>query len=379
MKTNTCRACGNIFFNKPLLKQLNMPKSAQYLPEKRDLQNDGGIDLEIFQCSGCGLVQLGCEPVPYYKEVIRAASISDEVKAFRRNQFERIINKFNLKNNKFIEIGCGRGDFLSVINEFEINASGLEYSMESVAFCLKNKLNVFQGFVDASDYKIKGAPFDFFLMLNFLEHLPEPIVALRGIYNNLSENGLGLVEVPNFDMILRNNLFSEFIPDHLLYFTRESLVGLLNNNGFEIIECNEERSEYVISALVKKKERLDISHFKGYQMRLEKDINHFIDQFGKKSVAIWGAGHQALAIISLAQLKDKIKYVIDSAPFKQNKYTPATHIKIVSPDSILSDPVDAIIVMAAAYSDEVIQLIRKNYDKRIKIAVVRDYGVDIPA
>ena len=89
-----------------------------------------------------------------------------------------------------------------------------------------------------------------------------------------------------------------------------------------------------------------------------------------------GAGHQALAIISLTNLAGKIRYVVDSAPFKQGKYTPATHLSIVSPDALESDPVDAVIVMAASYSDEVARIIRQKFDRNINISIVRDFGLE---
>jgi hypothetical protein len=76
------------------------------------------------------------------------------------------------------------------------------------------------------------------------------------------------------------------------------------------------------------------------------------------------------------KLADKIKYVVDSAPFKQNKYTPATHIPIVSPDTLDSDPVDAVIVMAASYSDEVAKIMRQRFDKNINVAILRDFGLE---
>ena len=97
---------------------------------------------------------------------------------------------------------------------------------------------------------------------------------------------------------------------------------------------------------------------------------------GEKA-AIWGAGQQALAVISLMNLADQIKYVVDSATFKQGKYTPATHVRIVSPDALDSDPVDAIIVMAASYSDEVARIIRQKFDRNINISILRDFGLEI--
>lgn len=374
---NRCRVCGYKFFKEPLLRYENMPRAAQYLPDAESLENDKGVDLTVCQCSGCGLVQLSNAPVPYYKEVIRAAAFSEEMKDFRMKQFGSFLQKHFLKKKKVIEIGCGCGEYLSLMKQFGVDVYGIDYSEDSVKQCVKNGLNVSKGFIQNGSCRLNDAPFDAFFILNFLEHLPDPNSTLRGIYNNLADDAVGLVEVPNFDMILRNKLFSEFICDHLFYFTRETLTAALRLNGFEIINCNEEWYEYIISAVVKKKGKLDISHFYKYQTQLKDGIEEYIGRFKDKKIAIWGAGHQALAIISLINLADKIKYVVDSAAFKQGKYTPTTHIRIVSPETLFSDPVDAVIVMAASYSDEVAMIIRQKFDRNIDIAILRDFGLEV--
>ena len=69
--------------------------------------------------------------------------------------------------------------------------------------------------------------------------------------------------------------------------------------------------------------------------------------------------------------------VVDSAAFKQGKYTPVTHIPIVSPSALVLDPVDAIIVMAASYSDEIARNIRQKFDANIKVAILRDFGLEV--
>jgi cyclopropane fatty-acyl-phospholipid synthase-like methyltransferase len=357
-----------------------MPKAAQFLPDAESLASDKGLDLEVCQCSGCGLVQLSNDPVPYYKEVIRAAAFSEEMKDFRMKQFDGFIQKFSLKGKKVIEIGCGRGEYLSIMQQSGVDAHGLEHSEELVAQCVKNGLKVSKEFIQTGTHKLNDAPFNAFYILNFFEHLPDPNSTLQGIYNNLTDDAIGLVEVPNFDMILKKRLFSEFICDHLFYFTRETLNITLRLNGFEIIDCNEVWHEYIISAIVKKREKLDISHFSKYQAQLKNEIEEYICRFKDKKVkkvAIWGAGHQALAIISLMNLADKIKYVVDSATFKQGKYTPATHLPIVSPDALDSDPVDAVIVMAAGYSDEVARIVRQKFDRSINISILRDFGLEV--
>jgi hypothetical protein len=120
-----------------------------------------------------------------------------------------------------------------------------------------------------------------------------------------------------------------------------------------------------------------LSDFQNHQVQLKNEIEKYLSSFKNKKVAIWGASHQALAILSLLNLSNKIEYVIDSAVFKQGKFTPVTHIPIVTPEKLNSDPVDAIIVMAAGYSDEVAKIIRQKFSKNISISILRDFGLEV--
>jgi len=353
-----------------------MPRAAQYLPDAESLASDRGVGLEVFQCLACGLVQLSNDPVPYYKEVIRAAAFSEEMRDFRMTQFSRFVNDYSLEGKKVLEVGCGCGEYLSVMQRCGVDAYGLEFSEESVKQCVNSGLKVSRGFIQNTTDKLNNASFDAFLMLSFLEHLPDPNAILQGIGTNLADSGIGLVEVPNFDMILQKNLFSEFIGDHLFYFTKDTLSTTLSRNGFDIVDCHDVWRDYIISAVVKKREKLDLSHFHTYQKKLKNEIGEYISRFKDKKVAIWSAGHQALAVISLAGLADKIKYVVDSATFKQGKYTPATHVPIVPPDALDSDSVDAVIIMAASYSDEVAKIIRQKFDSNINVSILRDFGLE---
>ena len=163
MPINKCRVCNHKFFEEPLLRYENMPKAAQNFPDERSLESDKGADLEVCQCSACGLVQLSNDPVPYYKEVIRAAAFSEEMKEFRIKQFGSFVQNYSLKGKKIIEIGCGRGEYLSLMQQCGPEAYGLEHLEESVMHCSRNGLRVSKGFIETADYKTDYGPFDAFL------------------------------------------------------------------------------------------------------------------------------------------------------------------------------------------------------------------------
>ena len=51
----------------------------------------------------------------------------------------------------------------------------------------------------------------------------------------------------------------------------------------------------------------------------------YLDAWDKK-VAIWGASHQGFTLAATTKLGEKARYIIDSAPFKQGKFAPASHL-----------------------------------------------------
>lgn len=355
-----------------------MPATAQGFPTKETLPHDTGENLEVVECAGCGLVQLTNAPVSYYRDVIRAAAYSPEMREFRLQQFKNWAETFALSSNKILEIGCGKGEYLSLLQLSGLDAYGIEHASESVEICQKNGLKVTQGYLgDDEEIPYKDGLFDGFVCLNFMEHWPYPRKSLQALLPKLKAGAIGLVEVPNFDMIVQKGLFSEFISDHLLYFTQSTLTQFLQNNGFEVLECKPVWQDYILSAVIRKRKPTDLSFFADFRSKISKKLHAYIDQFPAKKIAVWGAGHQALAVISLAEIAQKISYVVDLAPFKQGKFTPATHLPIVSPQALMDDPIEAVIVMAASYSDEVARNIKSQFPHVQHIAILRDDGLEM--
>ena len=268
---DNCRVCQGELTG--TFKLPNMPKSAQNFPTEDTLHLDSGEDLEVCQCNLCNLIQLNCAPVSYYREVIRSAAFSEEMGFFRDEQFKDFIEAHRLEGKDILEVGCGKGEYMSLMDGHGANVYGIEHSAASVGVCREDNLNVNKGYIETASQDLGfNKKFDAFFILNFLEHLPNINEVLRGIANNLNEDAVGLVEVPNFDMILRNNLFSEFISDHLYYFTKDTLRMTLERNGFEIIECKEIWYDYIISAVVKKRTKTNVSHFRKHQETITKEI-----------------------------------------------------------------------------------------------------------
>ena len=373
-----CIACGAPLWETPLLTLDNMPASAQHMPDAQGVKEDRGLTLDLCQCMGCGLVQFDCEPVDYYRDVIRAGGFSKTMVELRRYQYKHLIDSYHLEGKKFIEVGCGQGEFLKVLSEFPVEVHGIEHDPHLVELARAQGLDVTEGFTETEDTRFAGGLYDVFLSFNFLEHQPDPSTMLQAIYRNLEDDAMGLITVPSFEYIMDHNSYYELIRDHLAYYTFETLTPLLERNGFQVEEC-EVINRDTLSVIVRKRPQMDMENLLECYVNLKREMEtymKYLDAWDKK-VAIWGASHQGFTLAATTKLGEKARYIIDSAPFKQGKFAPASHLPIVGPDHFHEHPVDAIIITAPGYTDEIAASIRQKFGTAVEIRAMRSNHLEM--
>lgn len=379
MDRKKCLLCNSTIELKDLLlKFSNMPGSAQDIPTKVELLNDQGVELKLVQCPCCGLVQLTCEPVSYYKKVIRAGGGTSTMVNLRKSQYEDLLQRFNLKEKKILEVGCGRGEFLKIWKDYPVHAIGIEYDKDLVKFASNEGLEVYQAFADNQNTILPKAPYDAFVQFNFMEHQPYPNDMVKCIYNNLKDEGVGLVTVPSLEYILKYDGYYELIKDHIAYYSEETLKFLFQKNGFDIIDCKTVNRD-THSIIVRKRKKIDVSSWASNYTTLKKELEEYLQHYiiNNQKVAVWGASHQGFTIVSSMNLSNKIAYIIDSAPFKQGKYAPASHIPIVDKKHYFREPVSSILIIAPGYTDEISNIIRTELSENIDICTLRSNHLEI--
>lgn len=242
---------------------------------------------------------------------------------------------------------------------------------------------VYEGFA-TGDVRYPEGPFDAFVQFNFLEHQPDPCDMLRNIGRNLKPQALGLITVPSFEYILRYNGYYELLRDHIANYTEFTLQKLLQDCGFELLSMDLVNRD-TIEAIVRKADPdelselhysgrlIDVSALRDSYDRLSASVNAHIDHLSesRRTMAIWGASHQGFTLAATTKLGGRVEYIIDSAPFKQGRFSPASHIPIVAPDYAVAHPVDEILIVAPGYTDEIAGIIRERFDENIRILVLR--------
>ena len=58
-------------------------------------------------------------------------------------------------------------------------------------------------------------------------------------------------------------------------------------------------------------------------------------------------------------------------PLSRGKYAPSSHLPIVGPDYFKEHPVDAIIITAPGYTEEIASIIRRDFGEKVEVRAIR--------
>lgn len=372
MERSNCIVCGAELSKEPLYIRSAMPSLSQNLPAANELDSDEPIEYRIFQCSGCGLVQFACEPVSYYKDSTRAGERCEVLIDLRRKQYKSLIEKYNLRGKKLIEIGAGKGGFLKTLKEMEeysIREYGIENNPEFVRIAREELgVNVFQGDIETKGMNIEGAPFDAFASFAYPARLLDPNTMLKNIYNNTTGEAVGIIQVPSMEHLLEPGGFFDITRDHIAYYDESTLKFLLQKNGFEVLEFGKVAQIYIY-AVVRKRSPYDFATAWQDVNNLVEQVQGFINTLKEdnQKIAVWCAGHFAFTVLAIADIGKYISYIIDNAKFKQNRYSPVSHVPIYGPEHYESEPVENILILGPIYIDEIVNEIKTKFGNGVKI------------
>lgn len=124
--------------------------------------------------------------------------------------------------------------------------------------------------------------------------------------------------------------------------------------------------------------KADVSGLEKNRDKLDHELENLSDSLKKenKTMAVWGASHQGFTLTATTHLKDSVSYIIDSAPFKQGRFAPGSGLPIVPPDYVTDHMVDAILIVAPGYTEEIAGNIRKWWGEQIRILTLRSEKVE---
>ncbi|MBI2942838.1 MAG: class I SAM-dependent methyltransferase [Candidatus Wallbacteria bacterium] len=146
---------------------------------------------------------------------------------------------------RLLDVGCGDGHFLSLVAPRYSELHGAELDAERAARCRARGAFVTRVDLDATGLPYAAGAFDSATMLDVLEHVREPLPALREVHRVLAPGGRVFVSTPNIRYwkhlvsILFQGRFPSTSDDpsaydggHLHYFTFADVEALMRQAGF---------------------------------------------------------------------------------------------------------------------------------------------------
>jgi len=146
--------------------------------------------------------------------------------------------KYLLPPARVLEVGSGHGGFVALLRWAGFDATGLELSPWVVEYSRSTfDIPVLLGPVE--DHAIESGSLAAVVLMDVLEHLPDPISTMRRCAELLSPDGIFIVQTPRVpagscaELEARNDRFLELLqPDeHLFLFTDESVRRLFRGIG----------------------------------------------------------------------------------------------------------------------------------------------------
>lgn len=203
---------------------------------------------DILRCTECGIGRTettNFDPAAYYTEDYFSGQHDDGYADYRgaepvlRKEFARVVEfvREHKTGGRLLDVGCAYGFFLQEAkSHFEV--AGIEIAQEAAAHARANGLNVIDGVADGPTMAKLGS-FDVIVMLDVIEHLPDPRETLALLERHLNPDGIIVVTTGDFGSQYARLSGSGWRlmtpPQHLWFFTRESMSRLADRLGMTLV------------------------------------------------------------------------------------------------------------------------------------------------
>ncbi|WP_171651162.1 class I SAM-dependent methyltransferase [Paenibacillus foliorum] len=154
----------------------------------------------------------------------------------------KVILKYLEPKATTLEVGFGSGGLIALLNALSFNSSGIELSDWVVQY-VKDiyRVNVYKNKIEDLDSKPKS--YDSIILLDVMEHLPQPLKTIASVSKLIKDNGYVIIQTPCFrnqnlsynEMIATDDPFLQMMIDqeHLYLYTEDGMKEMLKQFGFE--------------------------------------------------------------------------------------------------------------------------------------------------
>lgn len=382
-----CRVCKSNKL-KLFLSLGRTPLANSFLEDKQLELSEEFYPLNVCFCESCGFVQLA-EVVPperLFKNYIYVTSTSSEAREHYKNLVDDAVEKFKLpKNSLVVEFASNDGTLLKNFKKFNVKVLGVEPA-ENIALIAKAsgvetindffKPEVAKNIVDS-----KGKA-SMIIGTNVFAHIDNLDEVMESFQILLDSEGVIIIESPYLMDFLDKTEYDTIYHEHVSYLSLIPLVTFFKKYGLKIFDVKRTnihggsirifasrtnakfKETKELSDLLSLEKRLGLDTIKPYSnfaLNVQKsrvkllELLYELKSDGKKIIG-YGAAAKGNTLLNYCNIgQDILDYIADKSPLKQGKYTPGTNIPVVSPDKILDDNPEYMLILAWNFADEIIK------------------------
>ena len=380
--------------NKVFLNLGRQPLANSFLKDikEKTLRNEFFYNLKICFNTKNYLVSIKKPVNPKKQYTDKYAHRASESKTMRL-AFKDVAKKLfkRVRPKSIMEIGSNDGVFLKNFNKKSVIA--IE-PCKNLARITKKLFKTYDEFwnlrLSNKLLKEKKGEIDLIFSANTISHIPNLEETFKGISKILSKNGVLVIEDPSLLKILKNNSYDQFYDEHVYVFSSLSMKNIVKKFGLRLFDIEhlsthggsnryyvcKEGGKYKSSSRLKKALKDEISHklhkIESY-FKFSKRVNlsrkklfNLMKRLKKKKKKIisYGATYKSTTVFNYCKINSKIIYYVNYTTFnKKEKFTPGSHIKIISPKIGINKTVDFAFLGAWNFKKEIF-IKEKNFLKK---------------
>ncbi|MFC2036978.1 class I SAM-dependent methyltransferase [Chloroflexota bacterium] len=373
-----CPSCGStgisVFF-----ELQGVPVNSVVLLKTREAALDYPTgDVRLGFCKDCGFianVAFDQMLLEYSSRYEATQSFSPTFNAFARRLAARLIKEYDLHGKNIIEIGCGQGEFLTMLCELGGNR-GVGFDPAYVGSRSKSEAADQITFVkDFYSEEYAAYHSDFVCCKMTLEHIQHTADFVSMIRRSLGDHSDTTVffQVPDTTRILQELAFWDIYYEHCSYFSLGSLARLFRRCGFDVIRLAKEYDgQYLMvearpgdgtgSLYLEQENDLkdlarDVAFFAENHQQKAEMWQHDLREVARhgRGAVLWGGGSKAVAFLTTLDFQEEITYVVDINPYKHGTYLAGTGQEVVPPGFLREYQPDVVVVMNPVYCAEIQQ------------------------
>ncbi len=249
----------------------------------------------------------------------------------------------HLGRTGLLEVGCGKGFFLEMLLGRGNDVLGFDATYEG-----NNPRIIKKNFEPG----IISKPARALILRHVLEHIPNPYDFLCSLRDANGGSGLIYIEVPCLEWIINKRAWYDIFYEHVNYFRLHDFQRFFG----KVVKCGRMFGGQYLFIIA------ELSSLRR-PVKGKSDSVEFPSDFleGLKSIrhpaVVWGGASKGVVFSLLCnRLGKPITMAIDSNPFKQGKFLPATGIPVISPET----------AMAVLPNDTIVYVMNSNYLEEIK-------------